>query len=87
MAKESIDERELRILKSLIMSSMNATEVQFHKELYKRRKRGRDREKERRKKERERKLKLNPTCPKCKTLCPTCKARKNKPKRKKKSKP
>ena len=53
MAKESIEERELRLLQSLIKSSINATEVQFHKERYEKRKRLRESErKEKAKKKR-----------------------------------
>ena len=84
MAKESIEKRELRLLQSLIKSSINATEVQFHKERYDKKKRLRERVKADRKKAKAKKLKLNPVCPKCKTLCPTCKADKTKSKRKKK---
>ena len=42
MSKESIEERELRLLQSLIKSSINATEVQFHKEQYEKKKRIRE---------------------------------------------
>jgi len=42
MAKETIEERELRLLQSLIKSSINATEVQFHKEQYEKKKRIRE---------------------------------------------
>ena len=44
MAKESEEERELRLLQSLIKSSINATEVQFHKERYEKKKRIRETE-------------------------------------------
>jgi len=83
MAKETIEERELRKLKNVIMATRNPTEVQFHKELYEKGKRIREIAKAKREKAKAKKLKLNPVCPKCKTLCPTCKADKTKSKRKK----
>jgi hypothetical protein len=56
MAKESIEEKELRLLQSLIKSSINATEVQFHKERYEKKKRIREIErKEKAKKKRKKK--------------------------------
>ena len=42
MAKESEEERELRLLQSLIKSSINATEVQFHIERFEKKKRIRE---------------------------------------------
>jgi sRNA-binding protein len=56
MAKESIEERELRLLQGSIKGSINATEVQFHKERYEKKKRIREIErKEKAKKKRKKK--------------------------------
>jgi hypothetical protein len=84
MAKESIEERELRRLQQQIKGSISATEVKFHKERYEKKKRIREKDKEEKRKAKAKKLKLNPICPRCKTLCPTCKDSKTQTKRKKK---